>query len=45
MSGYLAGVFCAIVSHPADTILSKLYAKQKNIDPSVQQTSTGTLVK
>lgn len=24
MSGYLAGVFCAIVSHPADTIVSKL---------------------
>ena len=23
-SGYLAGVFCAIVSHPADTIVSKL---------------------
>jgi solute carrier family 25 phosphate transporter 3 len=26
-SGYLAGIFCAIVSHPADTILSKLVAK------------------
>ena len=24
-SGYLAGVFCAVVSHPADTIVSKLY--------------------
>lgn len=24
-SGYMAGVFCAIVSHPADTIVSKLY--------------------
>ena len=23
-SGYMAGVFCAIVSHPADTIVSKL---------------------
>lgn len=23
-SGYLAGIFCAIVSHPADTIVSKL---------------------
>ena len=23
-SGYLAGIFCAIVSHPADTILTKL---------------------
>lgn len=23
-SGYLAGVFCAIVSHPADTMVSKL---------------------
>lgn len=26
-SGYLAGIFCAIVSHPADTIVSKLYSK------------------
>ena len=24
MSGYIAGIFCAIVSHPADTIVSKL---------------------
>ena len=23
-SGYCAGVFCAIVSHPADTMVSKL---------------------
>lgn len=23
-SGYLAGIFCAIVSHPADTMVSKL---------------------
>ena len=23
-SGYLAGIFCAIISHPADTIVSKL---------------------
>jgi len=26
MSGYIAGVFCAVVSHPADTIVSKLNA-------------------
>ena len=25
-SGYLAGIFCAIVSHPADTLVSKLYS-------------------
>jgi len=24
-SGYLAGIFCAIISHPADTMVSKLY--------------------
>lgn len=24
MSGYLAGIFCAVVSHPADTMVSKL---------------------
>ena len=23
-AGYIAGVFCAVVSHPADTIVSKL---------------------
>ena len=23
-AGYIAGIFCAIVSHPADTIVSKL---------------------
>lgn len=23
-TGYIAGVFCAIVSHPADTVVSKL---------------------
>lgn len=28
MAGYIAGVFCAVVSHPADTVVSKLY-KQK----------------
>jgi len=27
-AGYIAGVFCAIVSHPADTIVSKLNQKQ-----------------
>lgn len=26
-SGYLAGIFCAIVSHPADTMVSKIYSK------------------
>lgn len=25
-AGYIAGVFCAIVSHPADTVVSKLNA-------------------
>lgn len=24
LSGYWAGIFCAVVSHPADTIVSKL---------------------
>ena len=27
-AGYIAGVFCAIVSHPADTIVSKLNQKK-----------------
>ena len=26
-SGYIAGVFCALVSHPSDTIVSKLYQR------------------
>ena len=26
-SGYLAGIFCAVVSHPADTLVSKIYSK------------------
>lgn len=25
MNSYIAGIFCAIISHPADTIVSKLY--------------------
>lgn len=29
-SGYLAGIFCAIVSHPADTMVSKLYSVGKS---------------
>lgn len=33
-SGYIAGVFCAIVSHPADTIVSKL---NKNANASIGQ--------
>ena len=27
-AGYIAGVFCAIVSHPADTIVSKMNQEQ-----------------
>ena len=29
-SGYLAGIFCAIISHPADTMLSKIVALGKD---------------
>ena len=36
-AGYIAGVFCAIVSHPADTLVSQL-----NKDKS---SSTGEIVK
>ena len=28
VAGYIAGVFCAIVSHPADTLVSKLNQKK-----------------
>lgn len=38
MSGYIAGVFCAIVSHPADTMVSILNKRSSN-------ESTGTQVK
>ena len=27
-AGYIAGVFCAVVSHPADNLVSKLNAKE-----------------
>lgn len=27
-SGYIAGIFCAVVSHPADTMVSKINAKK-----------------
>lgn len=29
-AGYAAGVFCAIVSHPADTLVSKLYGTKSS---------------
>lgn len=29
VSGYIAGIFCAVVSHPADTLVSKLNNVQK----------------
>ena len=35
LSGYWAGIFCAIVSHPADTMVSILNKKSSN-DPMVQ---------
>ena len=38
MSGYIAGVFCAIVSHPADTMVSILNKRTSN-------ESTGTQIK
>ncbi len=38
LSGYWAGIFCAIVSHPADTIVSKL-------NSSKSEGSTGTKIK
>ncbi|GAA5925808.1 hypothetical protein JCM3775_001505 [Rhodotorula graminis] len=36
-AGYIAGVFCAVVSHPADTMVSKLNAPVKpgQVKPSV----------
>ena len=36
LSGYWAGIFCAIVSHPADTMVSILN-KQKGDEPTGQQ--------
>lgn len=33
MSGYWAGIFCAIVSHPADTMVSILN-KEKGNEPT-----------
>jgi solute carrier family 25 phosphate transporter 3 len=42
LSGYWAGIFCAIVSHPADTMVSIL---NKKADAPGQVTSTGDKVK
>ena len=39
LSGYWAGIFCAIVSHPADTMVSKL----NNVKSDVK-TSTGAAI-
>lgn len=36
MSGYIAGVFCAIISHPADTMVSIINKKNSN-EPTGQQ--------
>lgn len=30
MSGYIAGIFCALVSHPADTMVSIINKKGGN---------------
>lgn len=29
VGGYIAGVFCAVVSHPADTLVSKVCSNSK----------------
>lgn len=39
ISGYIAGVFCAIVSHPADTLVSKLNNVPKGAGESTLQLS------
>ena len=36
LSGYLAGIFCALVSHPADTMVSILNKKSGN-EPTGQK--------
>ncbi|KAI8874243.1 mitochondrial phosphate carrier protein 2 [Ramicandelaber brevisporus] len=40
VAGYIAGVFCAIVSHPADTLVSKLNNVAKAEGESTMQLST-----
>lgn len=36
-SGYLAGIFCAIVSHPADTMVSKLYSQGQEAGSTMEK--------
>jgi solute carrier family 25 phosphate transporter 3 len=43
-SGYIAGVVCAIVSHPADTLVS-LMGKKDNKGKSVGQIASETGIK
>jgi solute carrier family 25 phosphate transporter 3 len=38
-SGYLAGIFCAIISHPADTLVSKIYSKSNETGTIGQKVS------
>jgi solute carrier family 25 phosphate transporter 3 len=33
LGGYIAGIFCAVVSHPADVMVSKLNADRKGEPP------------
>jgi len=42
-AGYIAGVFCAIVSHPADTMVSKLQVKGSTIGSVYKQLGFGGL--
>ncbi|KAJ1719770.1 Cu/Pi carrier [Coemansia erecta] len=46
-AGYLAGIMCAIVSHPADTVVSKLnsVARSKNNSSGQAQTTVSTILK
>ena len=37
VAGYIAGVFCAIVPHPADSVVSVLSKEKGNTGPQVLQ--------
>ncbi|KAJ2378184.1 Cu/Pi carrier [Coemansia sp. RSA 2607] len=44
-AGYLAGIMCAIVSHPADTVVSKLNSVARSKGPGQSQTTVSTILK
>lgn len=44
LGGYIAGIFCALVSHPADVMVSKLNADRKRECPPFSSSQLGCML-